>query len=97
MSQYAHQLLTDCLVAQGVDPEAAARAVELLLSAAVAADLIQVTRLDNWERDARIYHLRGQRVTCVDIAARFTMNRATVFEAIRRHQSRRRAALRLVS
>lgn len=94
---YAQQLLTDCLVAQGLDPEAAGRAVAVVLGAAVAADLIQSGRLETWERDAKIYHLRGQRVTCVDLAVRFAMNRATIFEAIRRHHGRRRKALRLVS
>lgn len=97
MSSFAQQLLTDILQAQGADEPTARRFAQAVLVAEVAAELLSVAKLDAWERDARIYHLRGQRVKCVDLASRFTMNRATVFAAIRRHQARRRAALRTVA
>lgn len=93
---YAVQLLADILVAQGLDPERAVRTAEQAMAAQVAAGLVAAKTIELVDRDARIYHLRGQRVSTVALADRFAMNRSNVFEAIRRHQSRRRMVLRLV-
>ncbi len=94
---YAQQLLTECFAAGGMDLELAARAAELALATCVAAGLVASDRLDVWEREARIYHLRGQRVTAVVVSVRLQVSLRSVFEATKRHQKRRRAALKAAS
>jgi len=94
---YARQLLTECFAAGGMDIATATRAADLALTTCVAAGLVAEERLDVWEREARVYHLRGQRLTVEVISARVCLGRSQVFEAIKRHQKRRRAALRQAS
>lgn len=94
---YAHQLLADILTAQGVPADKAARAAEVIMAAQVAAGLVQVRVLEAVERDARAYHLRGERLTAVIVAQRLSLSRVAVYDAIKRHIQRRRAVLRLIA
>ena len=91
---YAQQLLVECFSAGGMDPETAAKAAEIAMATCVAAGIVALDRLDTWEREARIYHLRGQRVTAVVVSIRLQVSLRSVFEATKRHTKRRRAALR---
>jgi hypothetical protein len=92
---HAQQFLEEQLRRAGLPPEVAACEAGKQLAALVAAGLVPVRVLEAWERDAHIYHLRGQRLTVATISVRLSLHRATVFEAIRRHQKARRAALRV--
>lgn len=94
--RYAQQFLVDCLVAQGTDPKVAEAAVLSIWALEVAAE-INPLKPDAWDRDARIYDLRGQRLTSPVLAVRFRLHPVQVFKIVRRHGKRRRAALRLVS
>ena len=95
MPTYLQQLLADVFRAQGMpDPEKAAKLAERTLLRAVGE--VQPI-LERFERDAHIYNLRGQRLTATVIGQRVGLCRSKVFQAIRRHIDRRRAALREVS
>lgn len=97
MSSHAHalQFLQDQLERAGLPAPVAACEAGRLLAAQVAAGLVPLRALEAWERDAHIYHLRGQRLTVEVIGTRVNLSRSNVFEAIRRHQKARRAAARV--
>jgi hypothetical protein len=104
----AHRLLTDCLLASphlsaclqaiGATPEQAqeiaALATMVCLRCAQAAEITITQHTDAWDRDDKVYHLRGQRVKLVALKERFDLGKTTVCVAIRRQAKRRRAALR---
>lgn len=92
---YAKQLLSECFAAGGMSIEAACQAAELVLSTCVAAGIVSEVRLESWETEAKIHDLRGKRVTAVNVATRLGVDRATVFRAVKNHQRRRRAALKV--
>ena len=94
---YAAKLVAEILASQGLPEADAPRVAECLLDGMLAAQIIHRAVLDAWDRDAHIYHLRGQRLTAVVIGQRVGLCRSKVFQAIHRHTDRRRAALRLVS
>lgn len=96
MTSFANQLLTDCLIAQGMDPQRAAKTVSVVLETAVAAEIVERKTLDLWERDAMIYHRRGIGARPSDLETGFQMSRCSIFLIIRRHAKRRRAALRQI-
>ncbi len=92
---HLRKLLADSYVAHGVDRERADELAGQAVHVLLAVDVLQAARLEAWERDAQIYHLRGQRVTVVALEERFSVSRAWVYGAVRRHAQRRRAALRI--
>ena len=94
---YARQLLVEILLAQGMGEAEATKVVGLIVDRQLACDMMPAEHLDTWERGARAYHLRGQRLTVEVISARVCLGRSQVFEAIKRHEKRRRAALRQAS
>lgn len=95
-----HYALTEAFLAQcfaaktGVDREAAIQATAVFLEISQAMALITVQRLETAEQDAHILHLAGQGVPRATIAIRVGKARSKVFEALKRHQEARRAALR---
>lgn len=94
---FAHDLLAQILTMQGCPEDVAQRAAVAVLRGMVASELVDERTLAHWERDARIYHLRGHRVSCVELALRFSISKRSVFSAIRAHQLRKRAAMNMVS
>lgn len=99
---YALQIIEEHLVRCGVPEPIAKSEAPKHLAVLMAAGLVNVRSLDAVERDAQVYRLRGQRVngepmTAVLIGQRLTLARSKVFEALRRHQARRRAVLRLIA
>jgi len=72
-------------------PEATARATIALL---VAVGAIPHAALEQWERDAQIYHLKGHNVTAADIGLRFAISRQEVYRALNRHMRWRRNGIR---
>lgn len=93
MTSYLETLLIDCMKAQGLDVATAERAAAVVVRVEVAAGVVSQSSLDLWERDARLYHLRGQGIGCTVLGTRFAMSRAQVFERIKSHAKRRRNAL----
>lgn len=101
--------LTQAFLAQvyaaktGKDQAEAAEACAVFLSISQAMIPMLARALEATERDAKILDLRGKRtedgkqITGQIIALRLGVSRKHVFEAIRRHQLARRAALRKVS
>ena len=93
MSNHAARLLTECLIASGTDPKQAARAVAVVLPAAVACELIPQAHLDAWELGARIYRLRVG-MSIQEVATRLGVGRQWVIKQTRRHGKRVLAARR---
>mgnify|MGYP003589602050 CR=1 FL=1 len=91
MSNHAARLLTECLIASGADPEQAARAVAVVLPAAVACELIPQAHLDAWELGARIYQLRVG-LSIREVALRLGVGPRWVIVVTGRHGKRVRAA-----
>lgn len=94
---HARAFLAQCLQGMGMDAESSASAADSLIAFELAGGLLAQAALDHWERDAHIYHLRSQGLTSTVIGVRVTLARSKVFEAIRRHTKRRRAALKMAS
>lgn len=92
---YAQSMLSDCLVAAGFDRSQADRAAACALQVLPAAGIVRDTDLAAFERDARVYHLRGARLTAIVISERMGLCRASIFSAIKRHAKARRAVLTL--
>ena len=96
MPGYTHELLADILLAQGVPQDQAERIAETILRAQVAAGLVTVRTVEQVDRDARAYRLRGERLTALVIGERLGLVRSKVFEAVRRHHDRRKQVLRVM-
>jgi len=92
---YAHQLLAECLIAQGMPEEDAKRAVAMVLDVALQAEIIEHRALDLWERDAAIYHLAGKRIPLCTLVVRFSISRTLLYRILERQKKRRRSALRM--
>lgn len=90
-------LLATALTARGWPSDATQRLAREVLDVALAAGVVSRSSLDQWERDAQIYHLRSHGLSAAVIGVRINLRRSQVFEAVRRHTKRRRAALKLVS
>jgi len=97
MPSFAQQLISDCLVAQGEDRSKADRVAAFVMEVLPAAGIVKQTDAEAFERDARVYQLRGSRLTAVVISERVGLCRSKVFEAIRRHAKARRAVLRMIT
>jgi hypothetical protein len=95
--KFAADLLARILEAQGCPNETSRKFIDAILGGMVEGGLLGRHDLERWERDAAMYHLRGQRMTWVQLSLRFGIDRANVFRAIRRHQANRRAMLRRAS
>lgn len=95
MSHYLQDLLAEVFRAEGsLDPDrTAARALEALQR----VEVLPAAEVERFERDARVYELRGQGLRPSQLVDRFGISRGQVFKMIRRHGQRRRAVLRFVS
>jgi hypothetical protein len=91
--RHAKKLLAEKYAAVGVEPERAAQLAGQAIRVLVDAEVIAQGRLDSWERDAQIYHMRGQGVPCAAIQGSFSVSRSRIYDAVKRHGMRRRAAL----
>jgi len=95
MTHYLQDLLSEVFRAEGTpDPEQVA---ERALAALMRVEVLPATEVDRFERDARIYELRGQGLGPAVLAARLNVHRCHITKVVRRHSRRRRAILRLVS
>lgn len=97
MAKFTHyqQEMEQMLVRNGLAPDVAA-SISGTITAWQIARVAGLERiLESTERDAHIYHLRGQRLTVEVIGMRVCLCRSKVHEAIRRDQKARRAALRV--
>ena len=100
---YHQDILAQCFLAQGLDPEAVRKAVEVVFPVMIAAGITTAKLVEAVDRDAHIYKLRGQRtvsmepMTATVIATRVGLCRSNVFDALRRHQRRNRDVLRLIA
>lgn len=94
MTSHLARLLADHYATAGMDRDEALRLAEATIGTLVAAEALQAGHVEAWERDARIYELRGQGLAASVIGLRVSLSRARVFDAVRRHGKRRRAALR---
>lgn len=100
---YHQDILAQCFLAQGLDPEAVRKAVEVAFPVMIAAGITTAKLVEAVDRDAHIYKLRGQRTVSMEpmtvtvIATRVGLCRSKVFDAIRRHQRRNRDVLRLIA
>ena len=92
---YHQDLLAQCFLAQGLDPERVRKAVEVAFPVLIAAGITTSKAIEAVDRDAHIYKLRGMRLTSVVISERMGLCRASIFSAIARHAKARRAVLRL--
>lgn len=94
---------SDALVAQcflstmgkEVTPAQAERLASLAVDTLLAVHLVTTNALERFERDAKLYHLRGRGVMPCDLATRFQISRALVHAIIKQHGRQRRAALRM--
>lgn len=100
--------LTESFMAQvyaaqtGAELAEAAKAVSYFLAISQAMALITAASLEQNESDAKAFDLRakkidGKPITATIIALRLGRSRAAVFNAIKRHQERRRAALKMTA
>lgn len=94
---HAAELITSCLIAQGLDEDSATLAANTAIKVQIAAGMISPLSLAVWEREATIYKLRGQRITVCALAERYGVSLQTIFTAIRRAKERRKAAFLAVS
>ena len=79
-----------------VTPAQAKRLARLAVETLLAVQLVTVNALDRFERDAKLYHLRGRGIMPQELRERFNnLSRTQIFEAIRKHGKLRRAALRM--
>lgn len=92
MSSFLHQLLVDVFRAQGMAD--ADRAAKVAVDTLMKVEVLPEAEVQRFELDARIYHLRGQRLTAVVISERVGQTERQVYRAIRRHIAKRRAALK---
>jgi len=88
---YLEDLLMDAI--SGITPAQARQALEVLQR----VEVITHASVERFERDAKLYQLRGSGLGCTILAARFSMPRECVFRAIREHAKRRRAVLLMAS
>jgi hypothetical protein len=93
----AQQLISDCLVAQGEDRAKADRTAAFVMQVLPAAGIVRQSDLEAFELDAKIYKLRGSRLTAMVISERVGRGRTYIFDAIRRHAKARRAVLKLIA
>lgn len=99
---YALDLLSEVFQAQGMDPAQAKKVAGIALAVEVAAGLTSHRAIEAVDRDAHVYKLRGMRtvgmepMTVVVISSRVGVCRQEIFKALRRHQTRRLAVLRLM-
>ena len=97
------QFMARCYAARtGAEESEAAEACAVFLSISQAMVPMLARALEAVEADAKILDLRGKSadgkpMTATIIAMRLKVHRATVFEAIRRHQKARRAALKMTA
>ena len=87
---YLETLLADVM---GITEAQAKKAVEVLMR----VEVVSHSAVERFERDAKLYRLRGEGLGCTTLAMRFTMSRTQVFDAIRSHAKRRRAVLLMAS
>jgi hypothetical protein len=87
-------LLAEGFVAWGTESELALRLAPLMVRLLVAAGLATQKGLDLWETDAAIHRARGRGATCAEICAKFGASRSRVYDTVKRHGKRRKAALR---
>jgi hypothetical protein len=96
MTKYARQLLTECLLARGLaDRTAIEQTVGAILDLQMASGMLAPSRLDDWEREAHVYHLRKTE-TVGAIQVRSGLGERAIYKAIERHKARRHAALKVV-
>jgi hypothetical protein len=91
--RHLKKFLTERYIAEGVEPERATRLAAQTVRVLADAEVIAPGRADSWERDAQIYQMRGQGVPCAAIQSCFSVSRSRVYDAIKRHGRRRRAAI----
>lgn len=97
------EFLARCYAAKtGKDQAESAEACAVFLAISQAMIPMLARALEQVEQDAKILDLRGKKadgrpMTASIIALRLNMHRQRVFEAVRRHQMARRAALKAVS
>lgn len=100
---YHQDILAQCFLAQGLDPEAVRKAVEVAFPVMIAAGITTAKAIEAVDRDAHIYKLRGMRtvamepMTAVVIASRVGLCRQEIFKALNRHLRRRRAVIRVIT
>ena len=85
--------LAERLASRGMGPNEAMETAAFAVAFLAAAGVLTRERLDEWERDAAIYRMRGERVPFGDITGRYGISRNTVYNAMRRYMKRRRRAL----
>jgi len=91
--QHLKKLLAEKYISGGVEPERATQLAAQAIRVLIAVEAIAPARAESWERDAQIYHLRGQGVSCATIQSCYSTSRSWVYDAIKRHGKRRKAAI----
>ncbi len=81
----------------GMEEDVARATAKTTLMLLHAVGIIHSDLLDRFERDAKIYRLKGEGVRTVDLAIRFSLSREAVHRMYRRHMRARRAALKSVA
>ena len=90
------QFLAQCYQAKFPgDAERAADVAAWFIAVSTHAGISTVALLEARERDAHVLHLAGQAIPRATIALRVGLSRVAVYDAIKRQQKARRAALRL--
>lgn len=96
MTGFLEKLIADTFNADKHMPEQEAlHLAKLAIETLEAVQVAPVEAVQRFEVEAKIYHLRGQGMRPCDLMIRFALKRTAIFEIIRRHGRRRRAALRL--
>lgn len=93
-----HPVFAEALVAQVLVAHpnlTAEQTARLCIRLMLAMGITNPARLEQWERDAHAYDLRGKGMTCSVIARRLGVDSRTVFRIMGGHQALRRAALKV--
>ena len=95
MSTFLQDVMAQAFITRGAD-EAMSRALaELSIKLVLAMGVASERAVDQFEIEAKIYHLRGKGMRPCDLMRRFGMSRASIFRILRLHMRRRREAIRL--
>jgi hypothetical protein len=90
--RHLRRLLAERLIAAGAEPVEAARTAELAVRTMLEAETISAYRAESWERDAQIHCLIKSGAPLEAVRRLHGMSRSGMYEALRRHLERRRAA-----
>ena len=83
-----YDIITRCLLSQGIDLETSKRAAEAVMHVEIASDM----RASTWDQDAAIYEMRAT-LSCSQVATRLGINERSVRRAVKRHHERLRGMM----